>query len=323
VADAALDVQPAIDDPAAMARAFGFADPVALGAGCGSNVWAPLVVGGRTIGVLALCCATLPIDRTLIQALASRVAIAVENARLYEEAQSAIRMREEVLAIATHDLRNPLAAIFTSAEVLQKTAHGPDLLRVKSVLRGAERMRALIDRLLVAARIEAGELGIQSSREWVEAIILEALEMFRDTAAKKQIQIAFAPPPERIEVDCDREWIVEALANVFQNAVKFTPEGGAIAVRVQATTEEVLLSVSNTGQGIAPDVLPRVFERYRQAPNAPRTGAGLGLYIVKGIVEAHGGRVAIESAPGRWTTVSVTLPRAAMSARPDTEAPAP
>jgi signal transduction histidine kinase len=305
-----IGVEPAGADQATLSRLFGFADANVCAAGRGENIWAPLVAGGRTIGVLSLCCRPDSHDRELVAALAGRIATAIENARLYAQAQRAIQLREDALAIATHDLRNPLSAILAAAELLQEAVQGPPLRHVESVVRCAQGMKRMVDDLLVAARIEAGQLRLDIERAPVHVLVEPTLDMFRGAAEKKRIRIESALPCEPVAVLCDRGRIVEALANLVDNSLKFTPEGGAVTIRAEESAGEVRLSVRDTGCGMRPEMVTRAFERYRSGPGTPRAAAGLGLYIVKGIVDAHGGQIAIASTPGAGTTVSFTLPRA-------------
>lgn len=313
LANGRTDVLSRSTEPAAIARALGIADPGIVAAiGQGAIVCTPLQVGERAIGVLSLFGANVPSgepDLELFEELTRRIAMAIDNARLYEEAQRAIRLREDLLAMASHDLRSPLNSILLSSEYLLKALQGPELHRAEVLRRSAERMRRMIENLLCAATLDAGRMVLKISCSPVAELVREALDMFEEVAAKKQIVLSFTPPLQQIELACDRERVIEVLANLLQNALKFTPAGGSISIRTQVSAEEVCLAVIDTGPGIQPEMLPFVFERYRQASDARGKGVGLGLYIVKGIVEAHHGRVSIESTPGVGTTVSLILPR--------------
>jgi signal transduction histidine kinase len=316
LASGTANVLPMSADSQMVGRALGIADPAVLAA-----LWpmailcVPLLVGERFTGVLSLFQTEYKsaddLEGTLIEELARRIAIAIDNARLYADAQRAIRTREDVLAIASHDLRGPLSSILLSSEVLLKAVSGPALARLELLRRSALHMRRMLDCMLSAATIEAGHLVLARSRSSVAELVREAISMFTDLAATKRLTLSFTPPAEPIELTCDHDRIVEVLANLVQNSINYTPEGGAIGVQAESSSEEVRLAVTDTGAGIPPEVLPLVFDRYRRAPGAQPRGTGLGLFIAKGIVEAHHGRIAIESMPGVGTTVSFTLPRLA------------
>ncbi len=234
-----------------------------------------------------------------------------------QQAQQAIRAREDLLAVVSHDLRSPLSSITLSATMLSSRASwsagdgGAGARRTaETILRSADQMGRLISNLLDAARIEAGGLSVAQVRNDAAALIGEAVEMIRPLAESKRLRIeqrvARGLPP----ILSDRERIQQVLANLFDNAIKFTPEGGAITITANIEGEAVRFTVADTGPGIPSDALPHLFDRYWQASRTGRAGAGLGLYIAKGIVEAHGGRLRAESGPGRGSTFSFTLPTA-------------
>ncbi len=242
----------------------------------------------------------------------ARLRAAEQAAR--QQAQHAIRAREDLLAVVSHDLRSPLASITLSATMLSEHAllAGDDGARARKtaelILRSADQMSHLISDLLDAARIEAGGLSVAQVSNDAAAIVEEAMDMMRPLAESKRLevaqQIAGGLPP----ILSDRRRILQVFANLFGNAVTFTPEGGTITIAADAQDDSVRFMVADTGPGISSEVLPHLFDRYWQASHARRGGAGLGLYIAKGIVEAHGGRLWATSAPGRGSAFSFTLP---------------
>jgi signal transduction histidine kinase len=228
------------------------------------------------------------------------------------EAEAAVATREELLAIVSHDLRNPLGVIVTSASVLQRTPlEGNEGERVHTsaqiILRSADRMNRLIADLLDLAQIQAGQLAVEQKPQDVEELLREGLEMLRPLAARKDLKLD-AMTSGNLPVQCDRERVLQILSNLVGNAIKFTPDGGSIFIEAQATGREARFSVRDTGEGISEEELPRIFDRFWQAQKTNRTGIGLGLSIAKGLVEAHGGHLWVESKLGVGTTFFFTLP---------------
>jgi signal transduction histidine kinase/CheY-like chemotaxis protein len=281
--------------------------------GAHSLVCVPLFAHGMKIGAIALASGRAerrygPADLALAEDFASRLAMAIDNARLYREAQRAIRMREEVLAIVSHDLRHPLQSILMQAQLLaedpQSNAAG------RAIVRSSRRMVRMIDDLLDIASIEAGCLSVELQPLSAARLALEALESFRSVAAERAVSLHPALPDERTRVSCDRDRILQVLSNLIGNAIQFTPNGGSITVTAEPEGGCVRFAVSDTGPGIPPEQLPYVFERFWRAPQSFRKGAGLGLYIARRIVEAHGGTMSVKSEVGAGSTFFFTLPSA-------------
>jgi len=228
------------------------------------------------------------------------------------QAEAAVATRDELLAIVSHDLRNPLGVIVTSAAVLQQStldgAEGRMVQKSASViLRSADRMTRLIADLLDLAQIQAGTLAVEQRAEDLESIVREVLEMLRPLAATSELKLdGFATAG--VLVQCDRGRILQIVSNLVGNALKFTPRGGSVFIGAHVSGDEVLCFVRDTGQGIAEQELPRVFDRFWKDHRNNRTGIGLGLCIVKGLVEAHAGRIWVESTLGTGTTFFFTLP---------------
>ncbi|MCY1019949.1 sensor histidine kinase [Pyxidicoccus sp. MSG2] len=240
--------------------------------------------------------------------------LAVENARLARLAEAAAREREDVLAIVSHDLKNPLATVRLSAAVLQqklaRLPGGEGLVgRVGAMDRAAVHMLGLITDLLDAARLDAGQpLAVEPRPEPVGELIGEALALIEPQATRGGLRLEQHLPPGLMGL-CDRERILQVLANLLGNAVKFTPAGGTVTVEARAEEGEVRVAVRDTGPGIPEDEQPRLFERYWQSRDTAHQGSGLGLYIARGLVEAHGGRLWVESVTGAGSTFTFTLPQ--------------
>ena len=224
-------------------------------------------------------------------------------------AKRATQARDDILGIVAHDLRNPLAAIASLAHVLR--AKGPEAQVGDEIAVAANRMNRLIGDLLDVTRMEAGHLSLKQERLPAAEIITDALEGQTPLASSASLELRLETAPELPDISADRDRILQVFENLIGNAIKFTKPGGRITLGATTRPGEVMFSVSDTGCGIASTHLPHVFDRFWQAPGTERRGMGFGLAIVKGIVEAHGGRVWVQSAPGQGSTFFFTIPTAA------------
>ena len=239
--------------------------------------------------------------------------------RAEEALRQAIRARDDMMGIVSHDLRNPASAVKMLAGSILAESHErddipPDVTeRVEIIQQAAAQIDALIQDLLDVTRLEAGRLTV-SPRDVAPAPLVEAaLYAMRTLAESTGVTLEASYDGALPAVHADPERVTQLLSNLVGNALKFTPAGGRVEVRVQPYHEGVVVSVTDTGEGIPAEQLPHVFDRFFQVSNAKmggRHGAGLGLPIARGIVEAHGGTIWIESAPGRGTVVRFTLPGA-------------
>jgi PAS domain S-box-containing protein len=225
--------------------------------------------------------------------------VELENVRLVGEAQEAVRAREDLLAIVSHDLRNPLGVVLASTALLLKANLPPDKQerarrQVEAIQRAGNRMNRLIRDLLDFASIQAGRLSVSKHPQEVAAMVAEVLEVLEPLAAAKSQRLVADVAPG-LEIRCDHDRVIQAFSNLIGNAIKFTPDGGTITVRAAPDGQVVTFAVVDTGPGISADELPHVFDRYYQAQRKNRDGIGLGLSIARGIVEAHGGRIWVES----------------------------
>ncbi|HEV8509125.1 MAG TPA: GAF domain-containing sensor histidine kinase [Gemmatimonadales bacterium] len=290
-------------------------------AGIHSLVLLPLTGRGRLLGVLTLGM-TRPdrrfgkSDLPVLEDVAQRTALGADNARLYQQARQASRARDDTLAAISHDLRNGLNTVLTAVGLLLRSLPPDgegrrDRRHVETIRRSAERMNRMIGDLLDVASIESGRLFVEPRKEPVRPIIIEAIESCRGQALEKSLRVEAHVSAEQIEAICDRERVLQVLGNLIGNAIKFTPDGGAVQVSAEPYDDEVLFTVRDTGVGVSPKQLPHVFDRFWQATPKARLGSGLGLTIAKGVVEALGGRIWVESRPDEGTTFFFTLPLAA------------
>lgn len=246
------------------------------------------------------------------------VTIDINNVKAAEErerkarvnAEEAVRRLEEVLAIVSHDVRTPLNSLLLAVHVLQTGPVESSNVAIASIARSAKKVTRLIDDLVDLASIREQRLRITPTETTTDALLQEAMEGATDVALEKNVALVWS---ERslIDVRCDPKRIAQVLANMVGNAVKFSASGGTVELGTTSDPLEVQFSVRDHGVGITAENLPHIFERHWQAPETAWQGQGLGLFIAKGIVDAHAGRIWAESVPGQKTTFYFTLPRAA------------
>ena len=285
-----------------------------------SYIVAPLVARGRVLGTITLAAAEeserryRPADVTLAEELARRAAVAIDNARLYTQAQQAIRARDAVLAVVSHDLRNPLSSILLNATMALDfggASLDPWLAEtLRQVVGSVEETNRLIGDLLDVARLENGGLSLDRVAVDGRALVRRAVAMLSPIAQERGVALVHEDGAGPVPVLADADRVVQVLSNLIGNAVKFTPRGGSVRVAAAPGAGEHRFVVEDTGVGIPEDHLPHVFDRFWQVGRADRRGVGLGLPIARGLVEAHGGRVWIDSRPGAGTAVHFTLPSA-------------
>jgi len=284
--------------------------------GITSGITAPLAIGKEVLGALSVARtgARAPFDnadRGLAEELARRAALAVHSARLYDEARAASRARDDTLSVVSHDLRNPIHTIFMSASFLQEIL--PDDATVardhaRVMKRSAERANRLIGDLLDVTRIEGGQLALDRRLHVAAELAEEALDHARLAAEDKGILLSRGPLDDGIIVRADRDRVLQVLSNLISNSLKFTPRDGHVIVSLTRERDMARFSVADTGPGIAAEHLPHIFDRFWQANRTDKRGVGLGLSIVKGIAESHGGEVRVETTLGVGSIFSVLLP---------------
>jgi signal transduction histidine kinase/CheY-like chemotaxis protein len=291
----------------------------------------PLRARGRTLGSLAL--ATGPSGRqygseelTLAEDLATRAAIAIDNARLYKEIQDQDRRKNEFLAMLAHELRNPLAPIRNAVQILRSpAAEGEEAAWARDVIgRQVEQMVRLVDDLLDISRITGGKIQLQRSRVDVGTIVTRAVETSRPWIEARRHDLDVILPRDPIVLEADVTRMAQVLANLLNNAAKYTPEGGQITVHVAREGDEAVFRVRDTGVGIPPDMLSKVFDLFIQVDQSldrSQGGLGIGLTLVRQLVELHGGRIEAHSEGiNRGTEFVLRLPAPA-PARPAAPSP--
>jgi signal transduction histidine kinase len=292
------------------------------GLGLRAYIIVPIVAHQRILGAITLVTSGSrrrysEDDLLIAEDLAGRAATAIEHARLYAEAHDAIQLREQVLAIVSHDLRNQLGVIATGANLLSLKTAGTDATvdvkkPVETIQRAAGSMQRLLGDLLDMASIQAGRLSVEQVPVALKPLLLESCDSQQPVARAKGVDLAMDVTVDDEQVLCDRERILQVLANLLGNAIKFCQAGDSITLRAEERAGELLIAVSDTGPGIPRDELQTIFEPYQTIARHDRAdrGTGLGLYITKGILQRHRGRIWVESEVGVGTTFFFTLPRA-------------
>ncbi len=284
--------------------------------GASSYMIIPLVAQGRVLAALTFFFAEsnrryAQADVALAEDLAKRAALAVDNAALFGRLAHAIRARDEMVGVVSHDLRNPLSSIQMSATLLdQEVTHAAGKSKLAIIQRSVKRMDRLVRDLLDLTTLEAGSLTLALEPLRVADALAEAVELVAPLATAKGITLATGPSAGDLTLLADRDRLMQVFSNLLGNAAKFTPAGGRVTLSAVAQPGCCRFQVTDTGPGIAPDLVAFVFDRFRQGRELHRQGAGLGLAIAKGIVEAHGGAIAVESTVGAGATFTFTIPLA-------------
>jgi PAS domain S-box-containing protein len=254
------------------------------------------------------------ISLSTLRDLANHAGMAIDSARMYERAQDAARQRGNVLSFVSHDLRNPLMGILLTTEIMLRSVPGEERRRgwkqLERIRRSAQQMRRMIDDLVDIASLDAGRLTVSASPHDVSELFEDASGMLGPLAAEKGIALRFDAPETGLIVRCDRERVVQVLSNLIGNAVKFTPANGSVAVGVRALSDRAQVTVTDTGPGVPFEMRPHIFDRFWTARDGARRGRGLGLFIAKGLVEAQGGTLWLDSPQGGGAQFSFTLPLA-------------
>jgi signal transduction histidine kinase len=230
-------------------------------------------------------------------------------------ARQALATREELMGVVAHDLRNPLSAITMKASLMRKGADSPSIRQqAQSIENVAWRMEHLIKSMLDVATIEARTFSVVPVPCTIEDLLRETTEMFANLATSKQVRLEQTVKTPGLAVEADHERVLQVFSNLVGNALKFTPQGGCVTIAAEPQGAMVRFAVLDTGPGIAPEHLPRIFDRFWKKDTSGTKGTGLGLFIAKGIVDAHGGRIWVESRIGEGTAFYFTLPIAERAA---------
>lgn len=298
-------------------------NPILLEKHVASLLGVPLLVQGRVIGVLHVGTLTrrefTQNDTRFLQVVADRVALAIEHARLYDEARQArsdadaaeraLRARDEFISVAAHELKTPMTSVKAAAQLVKRSFREvpltPSQTRSLDIIdRQITKLARLVVQLLDTVRIESGRVELQLAPTDLVAVVRDVAEEARTLSDRHEISVT---APRELTALVDAMRIEQVLLNLLDNAVKFTPDGGTIQVHLEHTGANAVLSVRDHGLGVPPEHRNKLFDRFYQA-HPDRSGMGLGLYITRQIVERHGGTIYAESPAGGGTRFVVSIP---------------
>jgi PAS domain S-box-containing protein len=288
--------------------------------GATSVMIVPLTARGRTLGALTLIYAESgqhydTDDLALAEELARRAALALDNARLYQEAQAAIRLRDQFFTVASHELKTPLTSMMGYAEMLSNLASSDaprgerEQRAVRTIFDQTQRLNRMMTALLDVSRIETGQLSLDRAPMDLAALAQRVINDLQLGVQRHRLELRVPDAP--VVVMGDELRLEQVLQNLVQNAIKYSPHGGTIHVRVEAHGDTARAAVSDEGIGIPADALPKLFARFYRARNVESwhiTGMGMGLFVVKEIMTLHGGTVMVESVEGEGSTFTIQLP---------------
>ncbi|HUG17222.1 MAG TPA: PAS domain S-box protein [Thermomicrobiales bacterium] len=260
-------------------------------------------------------------DKEFAEHLARRAAIAIDNALLYEEARRAARQRDQFLAVAAHELRSPLTSMKGFAQLLLRRAErqplGEEWVRpLRTIDEQVNRLAGLVNRLLDVSRIEEDQLHLEVEEVDVADVVREAVSEAQ--LATEGHAITYAIDPASLLAEVDRTRIGQVLSNLIDNAVRYSPYDSPVEIFAALEGDQIVVSVTDYGPGIDEDAQQRLFERYFRGTHStrgPSDGLGLGLYVARGIVEAHGGHISVASEPGKGSTFTFSVPRRSSAPR--------
>jgi PAS domain S-box-containing protein len=289
--------------------------------GLRSYMGVPLVVRGKVLGVVTFIDAESgrrydERDLAVAENLAHRAAIAIENARLYQEVRDADRRKDEFLAMLAHELRNPLAPIANALQILRMPVADRDIInRSREVMeRQVRHLVRLVDDLLDVSRVMRGKIELRRERVQLADVVAHAVEAIQPSLNAQAQELVISLPTQAIEVEVDQVRMSQIVSNLLTNAVKYTPPGGKIWVTITCQMHQAVLSVKDNGIGIAPEMLPKVFDLFVQVENSlsrSQGGLGIGLTLVRSLVQMHGGAIEAHSGGvGQGSEFVVRLPLA-------------
>lgn len=284
-----------------------------------SFISVPVKARGHSLGAVSLCFndsgRIFDLDALpFCEEFANTLALSLDKARLYKEARDAIGIREDVLAMVSHDLQNPLSVIMMSLKSIQKLdlydRHAKEKINKATarIKRSSELMQGLIERILDFAKIQAGTFAVDFKSHSTKNLLDDFVESARLLAEEKSIKITIDIDENIPHILCDKGRFIQIMSNLVGNAIKFTPKGGKIMIQARRLEHQVLFTIEDTGTGMSAEELPHIFDRFWQVEHSSKHGVGLGLAIVKGIVEAHSGKIWVESAKGVGTSFHFLIP---------------
>lgn len=281
----------------------------------------PLIARGRAFGLFTIANSQRDFTRDefdLIKLVVEQISLSADNAYLYQEATKATKIREDMMAIVSHDLKNPLTVVDLGAQSLKKlVADNKSIDEIKTAISktsqridsSVKRSLALITDLLTYSKIESGVLVLDVKELDVVALVEETIENHQLLAQNKGVELSYFIEEPHLKIKADHSKLLQVLSNLVGNSLKFTENSGTIKIRIsRKSNEEILFQVTDTGSGIKEEELQHIFDRYWQPARTQTQGSGLGLAIAKGVVDAHHGHIWVESTFGKGSTFNFTIP---------------
>lgn len=255
--------------------------------------------------------ATCILVESLVDSLKKSLLLCSSQKRLVQQEK---QEKEEILSVVSHDLKSPLSSIILSISVLKRKVleNGiPEEMAklVSTISNAAKRMSRLIEDLLDAVKLESHQLSLIIEKHSLIEVIEAAIEESKYSALSKKIQIKFLKSEHYLEVNCDRERLIQVMSNLLGNAIKFSPEESVITVSIASSLAEAVVCVKDEGRGIAPENIPKLFNKYWQEETTSHMGIGLGLFIAQKILDMHHGKIQVESELGKGSLFKIYLPR--------------
>jgi signal transduction histidine kinase len=278
----------------------------------------PMVTENQVMGVLAVIDKPGGFgadDESFLMQFAAQAAVAVQNSQLFEHTKSLDRLKSEFVAVVTHEIRTPLTSVLSAIELLSDDRYFANNEQQKKLLSigeaNAERLLTLISDILDFSKLESASLSMNLERQRLEPVVRQAVDNLRTLLEERRITLETVLANDLPDIMIDSHRITQVLTNLLSNAIKFSPSsGGRITVGAERWNGMVRVAVSDRGEGITPENLPKLFKKFTQIDSTStrtRGGAGLGLAISKGIVEQHGGEMSVESVYGEGTTFYFTV----------------
>ena len=292
-----------------------------------SCIIVPLTARGKRLGAIRFVSSQAgrysAADLALAEQIAYRASLAIDNAQLYEQSQTAVRLRDQFLTIASHELKSPLTSLVGYSELLERRATESnnfderDRRAIRIMAQQTARLETMIDSMLDVSRIEHGQLHVVRERIDVNHLTAQVADQMQLLLKRHALDLRLADRPVAVEGDVLR--LGQVIHNLIQNAIKYSPLGGAIRVEVRATAGSAGVSVTDQGIGIPSAALSHLFTRFYRAPNADEwhiSGMGIGLFVAHEIIVQHGGEIRVESTEGQGSTFSISIPLAADGVAP-------
>lgn len=243
-------------------------------------------------------------DKDLLMALGAQAAIAIENARLFQQS--------DLISEFVHEIRTPLASLTAAAYILMRPEVSEDrrTQMIETMQQEISRLSDMASSFLDLARLESGRARFQFSPFDIGEMLEECSIVVKGKFEEKRQELCVETPEKPVRISADRDKLKQVVLNILSNANKYTPQGGKINLESRATTDEIIIQVIDNGRGIAPQYIPHLAEKFYRVPSAESDtqGTGLGLFICKHIIDAHGGKMNIESTESKGTTVTIRLP---------------